>query len=344
VIRRRRFLHALAAGASGFALPASLVAQPRTKRVAVFVMYLGPDEGSKEAMKGTDGPLHAAWASLFANEGFRDGLDVKIVIHVARGRSNWEETLPKAAGEVARGNYDVVFVSNENLLRHLQKAAPDLPIVTNLDDPVRAGFARSLSEPGGNVTGTHGGVVEVNLKQIELLRRILPGEVSKIAWISFKPQLEVTWPAFAEAAKRAKVSVRQVLIDSSEFPTFPTLRRDFAALGREGCVGAQYGGAVDEDIATVAALALQHRIAVAYVGQDSDIKIEGLLFQYRAMAKGFRERHVAAMAKILRGQKPGTIPFEGPNEYVLRINMRTAERIGVKIPSDVQLMANELLR
>src|SRR4030095_16047817 len=50
-----------------------------------------------------------------------------------------------------------------------------IPIVmAHAGDPVGAGFAKSLARPGGNVTGTTSMVPDLGVKQVELLRELLP--------------------------------------------------------------------------------------------------------------------------------------------------------------------------
>jgi len=288
--------------------------------------------------------LREFWVKPIAEHGIRDGVDVQFVIHVVKMVSDWKRTIPQAVEEVARGNYSGAIVEGEFLARPLQQRAPDLPIVAFLSDPVGGGFAQSLARPGGNVTGCHRGSVEVAIKQVEILRRIVPG-AARIAWIGFEPMLKTVWPPFAAAAKAAGVSVRQLLIDTRESSRgFPTLERAFESLRREGITCAHYHSGADPDIKAVPPMALKHRIALSYQGPPQDLQIEGLLVMYRALRDGVQSRMAAAMAKILRGTPPGEIPFEGPTVFSLRFNMRTAERIGVKIPADLQLLANEVLR
>ena len=50
------------------------------------------------------------------------------------------------------------------------------------------------------------------------------------------------------------------------------------------------------------------------------------------------------MARILRGEHPRGIPFEGPTKYQMRLNLKTASRIGVKVPDDVLVMMDDVLR
>jgi putative ABC transport system substrate-binding protein len=47
--------------------------------------------------------------------------------------------------------------------------------------------------------------------------------------------------------------------------------------------------------------------------------------------------------KILKGVHPGTLPIEPPSlEFV--INLKTAEKIGVTIPPEILLEANEVIK
>jgi putative ABC transport system substrate-binding protein len=48
--------------------------------------------------------------------------------------------------------------------------------------------------------------------------------------------------------------------------------------------------------------------------------------------------------KILKGAKPIDLPIEEPKEYVLAVNLDTAERLKLKIPDSVLMRAGEILR
>ena len=337
-MNRRRFACAVAAGALAAGSARGLLASNRLKRVA-YLSFMDIEEGDDPKLPGRHVDQHIT--RPFAAHGLRDGIDLKVVPHIVVLRSKWEETVPRAVREVANGGYDGAIVEGENLTRALRQAAPNLPIAAYLFDPVGGAFARSYAKPGGTVTGAHRGVREIFLKQIDILQRVVPG-TTRMAWISFKPQVEVTWPAFEWAARESGIAARQIVIDHRD--DFASLPGDFEALVRDGYRCAYFQGALEKSLKAVTAQALRHRIALSFWGHPADFVQEGLLLQYRSLRDGVEARLVAAMAKILRGQRPGDIPFEGPTKYSLRLNLKTAARIGVRVPEDVILMMDEVLR
>ena len=337
---RRRFIAGLGAGALSAAAPPGLFAAAPLKRVA-FVAMVDLEESKDTA--AVDQFVDALAVKPLAKHGWRDGVNVRIARHLIPMQSNWDETHARAAREIAAAKYDGVIVEGEELTRSVRDAAPTLPIVAYLTDPVAHGFAQSLSKPGGTVTGCHRGIRECYLKHVEILRRLVPG-TTRIGWISFRPQLQVGWPAFAQAAKEAHVEVRQVFIDTSKGSEYPGLAEDIAALARDGYRCAFYQAGLEQNVRAVTGLALKHRIALSFWGPPQDFDREGLLLQYRSLRDGVQERLAAAMAKILRGQHPRDIPFEGPTRYEMRINLKTAGLLGLKVPNDLLTLADEVIR
>ena len=328
---RRALVASLSAAALGAAFPRQLAAQ-RVKRVAYVVQLLGKFEG--------DDPFGGDFARNYAREHLRD-TSVQVVPHVVPIRGDYAAANDRGAREVADGKYDGAIVSNEDLARALAKAAPSLPIAASMWDPVSAGFAKTYARPGGKVTGAHSGAREVAIKQIEILRRIVP-RASRVAWISYEPQFAVAWPAFEWAAKEAGVTARPVFIDYL-VPGRPGVVQGFEALQRDGFECAHYhlGHAVDNGL--IAELALKHRIALS-VHTTASLNHDGLLFHYFSTRDHVHRALASAMAKILRGEPPGDIPFEGPTTYRMRLNMKTAVRLGLTIPADVELLAFHILR
>jgi ABC-type uncharacterized transport system substrate-binding protein len=69
--------------------------------------------------------------------------------------------------------------------------------MTRIADPVKSGLVRSLSKPGGNITGLSFRVDELSGKRLALLKEAFPS-VSRVAVLWHEPNpgadIAVTWP------------------------------------------------------------------------------------------------------------------------------------------------------
>jgi putative ABC transport system substrate-binding protein len=125
----------------------------------IVLFYAGPAASAEARAKLIREALNA--------DGLVEGKNYSLSISVAIDNSQ----LPALAKELVRPGVSAVLAVGPVALRAAQTATATIPIVA-LDletDPIKEGFAQSLSHPGGNVTGIFFDFPEYSGKLLELL-------------------------------------------------------------------------------------------------------------------------------------------------------------------------------
>lgn len=343
VMRRRRLLAAAVGTSLLWGWPPRASAQAGKKRVAIVTPR--PDDWDPAREKA----FKAEVAAAFAPHGFRDGENLEIAWFEFPEGVEWSRAMPEAARRAVAFRPDCIRVTFQPLLPHVLRESGSIPVVAVVDDPIASGLAKTLNRPGGNVTGIHTGEREVNAKRVQLLKALAP-QAKCVAWIAYLPH-EFRYVAFERAVTEAGLRARKLIIPSAGRGkidiTLEAFRRELAKLRPEGCTALHLHSSVEPIVDALAAAALEHRLAVS----NWDLahwKKEGLLFVYDSRTRSFgndlTKRTTAQVARILKGERPGDIAFEGPLGYYLFVNARTASRIGVTLPPEVLLQADEVER
>jgi putative ABC transport system substrate-binding protein len=68
------------------------------------------------------------------------------------------------------------------------------------------------------------------------------------------------------------------------------------------------------------------------------------LVAYAPTLPGLLKRAAIFVDRILRGAKPADIPIEQPTAFLLRINLKTAKALDLKIPQAVLDRADEVIQ
>jgi putative ABC transport system substrate-binding protein len=110
--------------------------------------------------------------------GYVEGQNIIVEYRDAQSR---EDRYFDLAGELVRLNVDLIVVGGgAGTVRPVVKATRLIPIVmTNVSDPVGAGFITSFAQPGGNVTGLSSVSHDLTGKRLELLKETFP-KVSRV--------------------------------------------------------------------------------------------------------------------------------------------------------------------
>jgi putative ABC transport system substrate-binding protein len=216
-----------------------------------------------------------------------------------------------------------------------------IPIVfTTATDPVQLGLVRSLSRPGGNMTGVATLGVEVAPKRLKLLHELVPTATTMALLINpTSPALSESTTRDVQSAARARGLKIHVLHASTEldfdavFAALVQLRAGGLVIGPDSF----FTSRAEE----LGALALRHRVPAIY--QYPEFTAAGGLMSYGgSLADAYRQGGVY-VGRILKGEKPADLPVQQFTKVELIINLKTARALGLTVPLPLIGRADEVI-
>ena len=104
--------------------------------------------------------------------GYIEGKSISIEFEYGDGKY---ENLLSLARKLVAHKPDVIVASATPAIRAVQQATNNIPIVmAPATDPIGSGFVKSLSRPGGNITGVANMSLDISAKALELLHTVVP--------------------------------------------------------------------------------------------------------------------------------------------------------------------------
>ena len=219
------------------------------------------------------------------------------------------------------GKVDLIVSEGTAISKAVAKAAakvrPPIPVVfVSSGAPVRSGLVKSMSMPGGNVTGIYSGSVELFAKRMEMLKQMVPS-IRRMG--NFKRPGSITNALFDAEMKRAAPALGIEAV-TYEGHTLEELIAAIKKSPRDGVDGwnirlARYGL---EDRKRVAAILNRLGLPAVY-GTRQMVTLGGLVSYGTNRAAQYRQA-AAYVDKILKGANPGDLPVERPGlQTVCRI-------------------------
>ena len=81
-----------------------------------------------------------------------------------------------------------------------------------------------------------------------------------------------------------------------------------------------------------------------HVGPNIETVKRGLLAAYSSNYHTLGQQGAILVDKIFKGARPTDLPIEQPFKLHLRVNLKTARAIGLDIPKDILLQADEIIK
>jgi len=330
MIRRRRMLCELACGV--LLLPLASVARAQAKPRRIGVLSGGTRPASLESSRLS--PFLQGMREL----GYVEGRDFVMEWRFAEGQY---DRLADYAREFVQMNVDIIVAFNTRAAVEAQRATKTIPIVfASISDPIGSGLVSDLAHPGANLTGVSAGLDETTLKHLDVMRQTLR-PLARVA-VLINPDN----PLYARMLSRVQSSAEStgMTVYPATARTVEELDKAFAAMAsnRVQALLVFDDSFFFTERQRVADLASRFRLPA--IAGNREYADAGLLYSYGELISEQFRRSAYYIDKIIRGAKPGDLPVELPTRFFLAINQKSADALGLTIPRDLVLRADEVIR
>jgi putative ABC transport system substrate-binding protein len=328
-MQRRNFVKLLGAAAAAWPT-AALTQQPERIRKIDVLLGFAENEPTWQASL-------SSFKSVLQRLGWIEGRNVDIIVHWTEANPDRARTL---AAEIVANPADVIFVSPHSAAIEIFQRTHTIPMVVVISgDPVSAGFVKSYAHPAGNVTGFTFLELTISTKYFQLLkdiapdvRRVLVMQDAGSTWRGEFREIEAVARSFAVQ------SVQSIVHDATDIERAIT---DFASEPNGGII-LPLDATTNRHGELIATLAEQHRLPTVFSAHKTTGANTGLIYYYVDFADIFA-RSASYVDLILRGAKPADLPIQAPTKYVLAINLKTAKAIGLNVPQNLLIAADEVI-
>ena len=317
----------LLGGAIG--LPVTALAQTSSKVYRVGTL-------NTAAPLADDSPFAAAFLRGLAQRGYVMGRNLAIE---RLGADMQIDRMPHLVEEFAARKVDAVVAFGYFSALALKQSGV-LPTVSfSTGDPVGTGLVDSLARPGGNLTGISDVSAEVTPKRIELLKDLAPGlhQVAML-WNASDPGMTLRYRSAETGARAMGINVQPLGVrEPNDFD------HAFAAMtsNMPDAILMVSDPLINLNRRRVFDFANAHRLPAIY---ENDLYVrDGGLMSYGPDLEESLTRVAALVDRILKGAKPGDLPFEQPTLFRFAINLKSAKSIGLEVPASLLAGADEVI-
>jgi putative ABC transport system substrate-binding protein len=327
-MRRREFISLLGGVATAsIARPVPLSAQQVGKIYRV---------GMLETVPAAQSPTNFdALRKGLRDLGYIDGRNLIIEYRSADGRA---ERFPDLASELVRLKVDLIVTRGTPAAEAAKNATETIPVVmVAIGAPLVV--VASFAHPGGNMTGLTTFSTVLTGKRIELLKELNPS-LSRVALLHDmgNPVGPPQWEETKTAARSLGLEAELLDVRSEEalrgaFEVAVQHHVDALLVGINGFTQMYQRAIVD--------LAARNRLPAVYSAREF-VEAGGLM-TYGIFYPDLYFRAASFIDKIFRGAKPADLPVEQPAKFELVINLKTAKALGIVVPREVLLRADEVI-
>jgi putative ABC transport system substrate-binding protein len=291
------------------------------------------------ASPGPFARLLDAFRQSLSDDGFVEGRNLTIEYRWAEGQAS---RLPELAADLVRRKVVlIVAIGGSVSARAARAATSTIPILfIGGPDPIADGLVKSLSSPGGNVTGLAVYTSELMPKRVQLLYQLVPQ--AKAVALLVNPTGKAA-DTEVEGSKTATSQFGQKLVvfEASEDRDFELA---FVSAKQQG-VGSLLVSAnaffTDRRVRLIE-LAARYRMPTAYPWRNY-VDAGGLISYGPNIAEVYKQLGNYA-SRVLKGERPSDLPVRMPDKLELVINMKTLEALGLTLERSMEVLADEVIK
>src|SRR6516162_4864224 len=323
-MKRREFMTLLGGAAVAWPLAARAQQPAKVPRVGI----LSP--AASETIRTL-----TAFRERIRELGYVEGQTIALDFRLSKGVT---DSLPALAAELVRIPVSVIVTDTTSGTLAAFAATRTIPIVmgTTGGDPVALGLAKSLSRPGGNVTGTQM-LTGLSDKRLQLLKQAFPGAQSAVL-ANPTGAISISEMPKAETAA-SRIGLRLVSLAAST----PAELRALAPAALSGSDGllVMPDAMFWNNRATIIGVASKARVPAVY--PEREYADDGGLIAYGPNVPAHSRLAAGYVDRILRGANPGDLPINATSQFDFVVNLRTAHALGLALPPDFVSAANEVI-
>lgn len=272
---------------------------------------------------------------VLAEAGFVAGKTLKWEYESAQGNM---ATAVQIARKFIGDEPDVIVTIATPSSQAVVAATKTIPVVfTAVTDPVSAKLVSNWEKPGANVTGTSD-MAPVG-KHLEMIRRVVPG--LKHLGFLYNPG-EVNSVSSLEALRKAATAMGITVLEGAAPKSSEVLAAARSLVGKIEAFYVPTDNTVVSAFEAVVKVGIDSQVPVFAGDTDSVARgaIAALGFNYYEVGRQTGE----IVVRILKGEKPGTIPVSGVRKMDLWLNLASAGKMGMTIPDAMIAEAVKVIR
>ncbi len=246
---------------------------------------------------------------------------------------------PALAAELVALHPDLIVTSGTPAAQAVQRATHDIPVVFSMvSDPVASGLVSNLARPDANITGVSNFFPAMISKLLELIETTSGAKRIAVLFDPSNPGKQVDLRYLLESGKAMQISIEPVSLHSTA-----DIEPAFAAMAGNPpgalivLVDAITISAVDPIVKHATAL----KLPAMY--QERTFIERGGLMSYALNYCRHVDRAAAYVDKILKGEKPSSLPVEQPATFQFAVNLKAAKAIGLNLPPQILAFADEVI-